>query len=495
MRTLSGNEVRQAVRGRWLSQSKPVPINGVSIDSRTAVKNDLFVAIRGKHFDGHAFLQQAAKVGCFSAIVNMDSKPSADVMQLFPGGVIGVDDTRNGLLDLGGFYRSILPATIIAVTGSNGKTTVKRMIHHVLGRRLVGTCSPKNFNNEIGVSLTLLAAGAGDDYVICEVGSSAPGEVSRLARAIRPNIPVITNVAPAHLEKFQSLEGIAVEKASLLDWLSERDLAVVSADSPQLDYALKSYQQRMIRFGESPDAQLRLTEYETDGRTQRFQVNNHQWFSLRIPGRHNAINALATVAVCARFGFAQEEIAATLEDFGGVTMRLEWIEADEIQIINDAYNANPASLTAAMDVLCDNQAARRVLIIGDMLELGDQSESIHTNLGRDIAMQGVDLIVGVGTLGGLVATAAAAEGKPAVTFATVTHAGRGIGRLLRPGDLVLLKGSRAMGMEKLIPTITRPFARGPAPEPRKKVAKKPVEKAKKKTTREAAKKKDKGAKQ
>ena len=493
MRTLSGNEVRQAVRGRWLTHNKPIPINGVSIDSRAAVKNDLFIAIHGENFDGHAFLQQAANTGCFCAIIDMDSKPSADIMQLFPGGVIGVDDTRDALLDLGAYYRSILPVIVVAVTGSNGKTTVKRMIHHVLGQRLVGTCSPKSFNNEIGVSLTLLTAGVGDDYVICEVGSSAPGEIARLARVVRPNIPVITNIAPAHLEKFKSIENIAAEKASLLGWLSERDLAVVSADSPQLDNALKSYPQRTIRFGESPDAQLRLTDYETDGRTQRFQVNKRQWFSLRVPGRHNAINALSAVGVCARFGFTQEEIAVALEDFDGVEMRLEWIEGDEIQIINDAYNANPASLTSAVDVLCDNQAARRVLIVGDMLELGDQTENFHAKLGRDIAMREVDLIVGVGTLGALVATAAAAEGKSATSFSSVADAEGEIGQMLRPGDLVLLKGSHAMHLEKLIPAITCPFARGPALEPKKTVAKKSVKKGEKKTTRKTT-KKNKGVK-
>lgn len=474
MRALTGNELRQAIRGRWLSRSEPVPIRGVSIDSRTVERDDVFVAIRGEHFDGHEYLPAAAQAGCAAAIVDLKTPPPAELMRQFPAGVVGVPDTREALLDLGGFYRSVIPATVVGVTGSNGKTTVKRMIHHILKTRLLGACSPKSFNNEIGVPLTLLSAGAGDDYVVCEVGTNAPGEVIRLARAVKPNIPVITNIGPAHLEKMRCVEQIAVEKSSLLGWMGPRDIAVVSADSPQLDHALKSYEGRLIRFGVSSNAHLRLTGYEWDGKKQRFQINNRDWGEMPIPGQHNAINALAAVAVAARFGFSQEESLATLADFEGVEMRLQSIQVGKIRVMNDAYNANPASMLAAAEVLSSMPGKRRVMIVGDMLELGADSDRWHADVGTKIAGLKIGCLIAVGERAGALAAAAAQAGAVTHQFSTRAEAAPALRDLLRAGDVVLLKGSRATGMETLIPEIETigqagakpPTARKPAAKPK-----------------------------
>lgn len=463
MRALTGNELRQAIRGRWLSRSEPVPIRGVSIDSRTAQKDDVFIAVRGQRFDGHDYLSVAAQAGCAAAVVDLPQAPPPNVMNQFPAGVVGVSDTREALLNLGGYYRTVIPATVVGVTGSNGKTTVKRMIHHILQTRLTGACSPKSYNNEIGVPLTLLSAGAGDDYVICEVGASAPGEIVRLARAVKPNIPVITGVGPSHLEKMGCVEQIAVEKSSLLGWMGPRDIAVVSADSVPLEHALKSYESRLIRFGESPDAQLRLTDYRWDGKTQRFRINDRDWGEMPIPGRHNAINALAAVAVAARFGFSQEDALAALADFEGVEMRLESIEAGTIRIMNDAYNANPASMLAAAEVLSTMPGKRRVMIVGDMLELGEDSARWHADVGKKIAAMNIGCIVGVGDRAGILAEAAAQAGATAQTFPTRDEASSALGDLLKSGDVVLLKGSRDTEMETLIPDIEKIGLNGSKP--------------------------------
>ncbi len=457
MRALTVDEVRQAVRGRWISRNEPIPIRGVSIDSRTAGEGDLFVAIKGDKFDGHDFLADAAAAGCVAAIVDLEHDIPEELLGKFRAGTVGTSDTRQGLMDLAAYYRSVIPATVVAVTGSNGKTTTKRMIDHILGKRLIGSCSPKSYNNEIGVPLSLLAAGGGDDYVVCEVGTSSPGEIAKLTRVVKPNIAVITNIAPAHLENFVSLEKIAAEKATLLGWLAQRDLAVVWADSPELDNALKSYQHRTIRFGDSSTAQLRLTGYECDGHTQRFQINDRDWCSLPIPGQHNAANATAAIAVCARFGFSQEDAISALEDFSGVEMRLEQIEINGIRIINDAYNANPSSCRAGVDVLVDCKAKRRVFVIGDMLELGPKTEEFHAELGRYLASLPVDAIIGVGQLGRLVAENARGEEDEKFTamFDSTEEAAEEIGDILADGDVVLLKGSRAMGLDRLVDTIRK----------------------------------------
>ncbi len=455
MRALTGNELRQAIRGRWLSRSEPVPIRGVSIDSRTAERDDVFVAIRGDHFDGHNYLPAAVQAGCAAAVVDLKTPPPADLMRQFPAGVVGVPDTREALLDLGGFYRSVIPATVVGVTGSNGKTTVKRMIHHILKTRLTGSCSPKSFNNEIGVPLTLLSAGAGDDYVVCEVGTNAPGEIVRLARSVKPNIPVITSIGPAHLEKMRSVEQIAVEKSSLLGWMGSRDIAVVSADSPQLDHALKSYENRLIRFGVSPNAHLRLTGYEWDGKKQRFQINNRDWGEMPLAGKHNALNALAAVAVSARFGFSQEEALSILVTFEGVEMRLETIDAGKIRVMNDAYNANPASMLAAAETLSSMPGKRRVMIVGEMLELGAESEKWHAEVGGKIAALNIGCLITVGERTAVLADAAKQAGATTHAFTTRFDAAQALPEILRAGDVVLLKGSRATGMESLIPDIEK----------------------------------------
>ncbi len=455
MRAMTLNEVRQAIRGRWLDRGEPIPIRGLSIDTRTASPGDLFVAIGGDKFDGHDFLQAAAQAGCPAAVVDQARDIDPEIRARFTAGVVGAGDTRTALGDLAGYYRSVIPATVVAVTGSNGKTTVKRMIDHILRTRFVGSCSPKSFNNEIGVPLTLLGAGGGDDYVVCEVGSNAPGEIAGLARIIKPDIAVVTNVAQAHLEKLGSLGQIATEKASLLGWLGERGLAVVWADSDELDMALKSYPHRMIRFGESDPAQLRLTGYEPDGPGLRFEINNHHWAKLALPGKHNAINALAAVAVCMKFGFSQAQATDALADFAGVEMRLEQIEVDGLRIINDAYNANPASCRAAVAVLVDCPAQRRVFVAGDMLELGQASEELHAELGKHLAREPVDVIVGVGPGGKIVAKNAGefGKGKQIAFFDDTAAAAAEIADLLTAGDVVLLKGSRAMGLERLAEAI------------------------------------------
>ncbi len=470
MKSLRIEEIRTAVGGRWLKLGREISVSSVTTDSRDAKPGSMFIAIRGEKFDGHNFLENAADAGCCSAIVRMDAEPPPQISSRFAGGLIGVPDTTAALGRLGAYYRSLIPATVIAVTGSNGKTTVKRMIDHILRRRLKGTASPKSFNNEIGVPLTLLGADGNDDYVICEVGSNAPGEVATLSRLVKPKIAVITSVGPTHLEKLGDIRHVAVEKASLLVSMDADGLAVIWADSEHLAKALRAYNCRMITFGESDSAALRITGYKPDGAAQRFQLNGRAWFKLPVPGRHNAVNALAAIAVAQRFGFEQAVAAEALADFDGVRMRLEREECGVVTIINDAYNANPASVLAAADVLADQQASRRVMIAGDMRELGSQSEQLHVSTGADIARRNIDLLIGVGPLGRYIAKGAEEAGAQTAAFESVQAAAGQVPDLLRKGDVVLIKGSRAMEMEQLLAPIRAAFER--------KTAKKKVKKNK-----------------
>jgi UDP-N-acetylmuramoyl-tripeptide--D-alanyl-D-alanine ligase len=462
MKSLDIEAVRRAVKGRWKAPGAPADVEGVSTDSRHIHPGDLFVALKGPTFDGHAFLTVAAAGGAIAAIVHQKADIPEAVAARFGAGLIGVDDTTIALGMLATHYRGRLAATVVAVTGSNGKTTVKAMIHHILAQRLAGYASPKSFNNNIGVPLTLLAVGAEHDYVICEVGTNAPGEIAALARIVRPDVAVITSVGPTHLEKLIDVEHVAAEKAALLGALPADGLAIVNGDSLPLAQALKPYPVRTIRFGTGQDADLRLTAYEAVAGGGRFQLNGRAWFDLKVPGRHNAMNALSAIAVAQRFGFSQDEAGAALADFTGPEMRLQTIRAGTVTIVNDAFNANPASLEAAGDSLASFPAPRRILVVGDMLELGERALELHRASGTALARCGANMIVGVGKLGGEIAAAAEAAGCVACPrFATVEQACKSLPGLLTDGDVVLIKGSHGMAMERLVPAITAAFAGKP----------------------------------
>jgi len=459
MKDLTLEEIRRAVRGLWMTLGSDIAVEGVSIDSRTSKRGELFVAIRGERFDGHDFLVEAARAGCVAAIVSREVLLPSEAVRLLGGGVIGVADTARALGELAGFFRRRVAAAAIAVTGSNGKTTVKEMIHHVLSPRMTGSCSPKSYNNRIGVPLTLLGVEPGDDYVVCEVGSSSPGEIAVLSRIVRPQIAVITSVAATHLEKLGSVDAVAVEKASVLGPLGADGLGVVTADSAALDKAMLAYDRRIIRFGVSGGAELRLTGLESRGREQRFQVNDRLWVRLRVPGAHNALNALAVLAVAQRLGIDQAEAAEALWDYRGAEMRLEWVEAPGLTLINDAYNCNPASLLAAAEVLGQQPGKRRVLVVGDMLELGDDAEALHVRAGGDIATRTIDLLIGVGPLGRYIARGAAEAGLKTEEVSSVRSARKAVPQMLRRGDVVLVKGSRGVAMERLVGPIRARYAR------------------------------------
>ena len=471
MRTMTLDEVREAVHGRWLARGGVPTVQGVTTDTRSAGAGQLFFALRGQRTDGHEYLAQAAQAGCAAAIVAAGANVPPETLAAFGAGVMAVADTTVALGDLAARHRKLVSApAVIGVTGSNGKTTVKRMIHHILSRRLRGTCSPKSFNNTIGLPLTLLGVSPGDDYVICEIGTNAPGEIAALSRMARPHLAVITSIGPAHLERLGSIERVAVEKASILESLTDDGLGVIWADSPQLAKAVRHYRCRLIRFGESSEADLRLTGLAPMGRCQRFQLNGRLWVDLPLPGRHNAMNALAAIAAAQRFGVDQSDSAAALADFGGAAMRLEWIEVGSGALINDAYNANPASMAAAADVLAGCVGSRKVFVVGDMKELGEKSRELHLEAGRTAGRCGVDLVIAVGPLGRYIAEGASELGVATAAFETVQAAAEGAAGLVRPGDTVLVKGSRSMGMEGLIPAIRaalespRVAGRGDVPE-------------------------------
>lgn len=457
MKPLKLDEIASAIAARPLGQLGRFATNAVSIDSRQVKTGELFFAIEGERHDGHDYVASAIDRGAMAAVVSKPDRVPADLHQL--GLLLLVDDTTAALGRLAAFHRRQVRASVIGVTGSNGKTTTKEMIHHVLSGRRRGTAAPKSFNNAIGVPLTLLAVDPDDDYVVVEIGSNAPGEVAELARLAAPDIGVITSVSETHLDKLGSLEGVAREKASLVEHIREGGRAVITGESTLLDREVRTRCPRTVRrvtFGFGEDLDLRAADIEIGVGTIGFRVNDGAAVTLPMPGRHNVINALATIAVAEEFTIGVEEAAERLADFRLPSMRLEVHRWGEVTLINDAYNANPASMAAALDVLVQwPDARRRVFVAGDMRELGEVSQAKHEELGRRVAAANIDVLMAVGEFAETVAKSARkANGRIEIEIAddTASAAGR-LGGLIRAGDVVMLKGSRAVGLEVLAGAI------------------------------------------
>jgi UDP-N-acetylmuramoyl-tripeptide--D-alanyl-D-alanine ligase len=336
------------------------------------------------------------------------------------------------------------------------------MIAHVLQGRWQGLASEKSFNNEIGVPLTLLATDTHHRFVICEIGTNAPGEIARLARMVEPDIAVVVGVSEAHLEGLGTLRDVAEEKLSLFKFLRSDGCAVINGDQDLLAGAIRSdYDLRnlkYVRFGQSADADLRLTDTRVTSSGKRppgiaFTVNGRFHYRLNVPGRHNVINAMAAIAVARRFNMDHDEIAARLATFELPPMRLQRECVGGVTLINDAYNANPASLAAAVDVLAGEATqGRRVLIVGDMRELGAESERLHRLAAENIGRSPIDVVISVGQRARLIATTIREVSGGRIethAYASTPLARRRITQYIRIGDTIALKGSRLLGLETI----------------------------------------------
>jgi UDP-N-acetylmuramoyl-tripeptide--D-alanyl-D-alanine ligase len=442
--------------GRWATApAGNEPLRGVGIDTRDDLDGRVFVAIRGATHDGHDFT--AAATG--ARVLVVDRVP---VEAPTTAGVLLVDDTRLALGRLAAAWREALTQTVvIAVTGSCGKTTVKSLLDTVLSSRLAGRAAPRSFNNDIGLPLAILAADPDDRYLVLEIGANKPGEIGQLAKIARPDIGVITMIGRAHLHGFGSVETIAAEKATMLKYLKGRRLAVVNADAPGLRRHLH-HAGEVVLFGDSADADLRLTGWAARGNGGRFGVNDQTQFDLGLPGRHNAVNTLAVVAVARQMGLDDRDIADALAACVPVAMRMSRHVVGAVTFYNDAYNANPDSTAASLEsfVHLAADAPRRVLVLGDMLELGHDAAEQHREVGRRVIeldrQRRVDKLVLVGKLSSHTAEPILDRWPPqrlTMVGNLDRSAAAAVAESLQPGDAVLLKGSRDIGLEALIDAV------------------------------------------
>jgi UDP-N-acetylmuramoyl-tripeptide--D-alanyl-D-alanine ligase len=453
------DNLAEAAQGEWLTESTTAAFTGIHTDTRTLEPGAIFIALKGDNFDGHDFIEQAIEAGAAAVIVDRDP---AFGIEHSAFGILKVDDTLLALQRLAAYHRNLLAdaeTKVVAVTGSNGKTTTRHLIHAVLSSELSGTQSPKSFNNHIGVPLTLLGASPEDDFVVVEIGTNHPGEIESLAAIARPDAAVITNIGTAHIGLFGSRRDIAAEKGALLKHIPSDGLAVLPAAEPLLEGSIATIVggvqivcigNDVVADGIAPGGLTGPTRFNVTA------VGEHLTIALPLMGEHNVYNALCAIAVGQWFGIRNESMVKALAEVAGVPMRAQVIRRGGIIFINDAYNANPDSMQRALAMLIASGGGRKIAVLGDMFELGDQSPEAHRELGRAIADldEMIDHVVLIGKLSMFTAEALT---KRWPANRVTTYAGwqddlpQRVAAIWRDGDVVLLKGSRGMALERLIP--------------------------------------------
>jgi UDP-N-acetylmuramoyl-tripeptide--D-alanyl-D-alanine ligase len=439
---------------------------GVSTDSRSVEPGELFVPLRGERFDGHQFIDGALARG---VRVILTEQGSCDPGSLPPGtSCISVADTLQALGDLAAFHRSRFSLPVVAITGSNGKTTTKEMLAAILACRGEGLKTAGNLNNLIGLPRMVFQLSESHKWAVLEMGMSEPGEIDRLAEIARPDVGVITNVAPAHLQSMGSVAAVSRAKGELFLRLCPGSTAVFNADDPFVAGLPTPSGVRRISFGLA-EAEVRAEKIESLARAgQSFVLSLPSGkiaVTMKVFGRHNVLNALAAAAVAYVLGLGADDIRKGLESFSPVEKRFLPEDINGILLVDDSYNANPASMRAALTTVANlKEEGRGIAVLGDMLELGESSPAAHEEIGR-LAAQCVERLYLLGDLAESVARGAVAGGLPVASVVCARNHAEILEDLtnsMRPGDCILVKGSRGMRMETVAEGIRKMFPAGTA---------------------------------
>lgn len=436
--------------GAWRN-GIPGSVGGVSIDSRSLARGNLFVAIRGPNYDGHDFVSAAFRRGAAGTVV---ARPDAQNTRTGP--LLVVADTAVALRQMAASYRRTLAIRMIAVTGSVGKTTVKEMIAAVLSRKLATAKTIGNWNNEYGLPLSILNIEPCVKIGVFEIGVNHPGELAPLCRLLSPDWGVVTAVGPVHLEFFGSVEAVAAEKSVLFKHLPGNGLAFLDRDQDWFDLLVSAAQCPLISTGARHNADYVLTERHNAGTVTVLEKKSGESFQFRppLPGEHVIANALLAIAVARACGVDRDSIRAGLESYQPQPMRWESVNVKGALVINDAYNANPLSMSAALRTFRETGTSKRKwLVLAGMRELGSASAQCHAQLGEEVASFQPEGLVTVGALGGQIADAAERAGfETRRIFRCENHAAAAgiISSGVKAGDAVLFKASRSEQLEKVL---------------------------------------------
>ena len=422
---------------------------GYSIDSRTLNPGDLFIALKGDHFDGHDYVPQALERGAVAALVAAGKTIHADSHKL-----LVVEDTLRALQSLGAAARRLWGKPLLAVTGSAGKTTTKELLAHLLMTRYRVLKSSGNLNNHIGLPLQLLKLEPEHDVAVVEMGMNHAGEIRALGTLAHHDLAIVTTVAPVHLEFFNSLADIARAKYEIIETLHPGGVAVLNADDDYVCQFSRDFKGKVVTFGIRRSADVSAHNVQlngADGSTFDLVIGSvSEQVRLPLVGEHNIYNALAATAAALERGVSPSQAAVALGTVQPADKRGQVLEIGGATIINDCYNSNPRALNAMIDTLASMKAQRRILIAGEMLELGPTGEKLHRENGKHAGEKKIDLVIGVRGLARALAEGAASAGSQARYVETPEEAGEWLARELRPGDAVLLKASRGVKLEKAL---------------------------------------------
>lgn len=473
MEPLELESILEHAGGQWVSTT-PVPrlrVAEIGTDTRTLARQSVFVALPGSHCDGHAFVAEAKRRGAVASIVRQ-----ASLASLPPGGgpYIAVAEPLDALEQLAIWHRGRLRAQVVAVTGSVGKTSTKEFLTTVLAGAFQVRSAPKSFNNRLGVALTLLSAARETEVLVMELGTSAPGEIAHLSRVAKPHKIVITEIAPAHLDGLKDIDGVVAAKAEIFDgWMPEGSAFVrAGVRGYEVFAARAACGARLVTFGWGKgmyavtDCQRVLLGHDPSdcGAVSpeygyHFTLNRSENFLLPVPGRHNVLNAAAAAAVARDFGMRWDQIRSQLADCRLPPLRLQVTDEHGLVLVDDTYNANPASMEAAISEWESLEAgegqASRVAVLGDMLEMGAHSRMLHSELGKRLSLSGARLVITVGGDSRFIGEACDAQGGAPIAhhFESAANAVDFLKANLRAGDCVLFKGSRRIGLDRAVQAV------------------------------------------
>ncbi len=450
MNPLALSKIAQFAGASLSSGDGTVVINKVSTDSRTIKPGELFVALRGENFDGHDFVESAAKAGASGALV--DLKWNGNVPKNFA--LIQTSNTLQAYQELAANYRRSLTLKVIAITGSNGKTSTKDFTASVLARKFRVTKTEGNFNNHVGLPRTILEATSEDETAVWEIGMNHPGEIAALSKIAAPDAAIITNIGVAHVEFMGSREAIAREKGALVEAVEPEGAVILNADD-QFSQGIAARTHAKVVFAGTTGGTVRAIEIRQSADGSEFTIleGAHRCRAqVPVAGLHMVQNALLAVAAGRAFGLSIEECAAGLATAPLTKARLQIKEVGGVQFLDDSYNANPDSMKAALRTLVELDAeGKRIAVLGEMRELGTESERGHREVGETAAMLGVDQLITVGDAAEIIAQGARAAGLDKVSAVRSTReAADLLGKIAGPDDLVLIKGSRAARTEEVI---------------------------------------------
>jgi UDP-N-acetylmuramoyl-tripeptide--D-alanyl-D-alanine ligase len=452
------SSILEATGGILIGSVERDSVRSFSTDTRTLKRGDFFIAIKGKRFDGHSFLGEAIRKGASGLIV---SKSISGLRGRIPI-IIKVKDTLRALGDIARYKRMHSGAFVIAVTGSNGKTTTKEMIAAILKKtHFKALCTKANENNHIGLPLTLLKL-KNEDVVVLEMGMNHPGEIDYLSGIARPNVGIITNIGPCHLEYLGSTQDVLKAKLEILKHMTPNSTLIVNNDDEHLS-TIKGITVRLATFSVKRKGDYKAESLKPKGRGWNFSLNKKHDIRLNLLGRHNAYNALAAIAAVRILGVGYKRISLALKDFRPPKSRLETRKIKGISIIDDTYNSNPVSLRCAIDALRQETGyGRKILVSGDMLELGRMSRFFHEEIADIVGDSDIDMLITVGRHSHNTYLAAKKKG---IKIALLRHydtpkgAATFLKNIAKRGDLVLIKGSRAIKMEEAFRCFTTSFTR------------------------------------